>query len=413
MATVTLMNWNVQNYGPTKSGVNYNNYDVVEAIAKEVADAGVDIFCMLEVNTTSNATAAQVCAIMGTALKDYAASQGRQEWKTCVISPNTGKEFYAFFVRDTAFTKPMPVTGPVGTFGPPDYLGPATFWTPVTNAVFTGTTFGGVPANRFPLLVPDRERLSYKGRSLGTPIWPGTRYPVLALFHVPSAAAANQLLPIFACHFSPDADVARNQIATLKYFSVLWKLSAGNGPPVQLQIDPNGTGATATAMNYSITLGDFNVDYVSANGGYAPLEGTGAGQLGATAADLNVNTHLVTYANYTRTMKTTDDLAVNLYDNLFTRVNAATASPVTAAAADVYNVPEDVRNRRLELNASVQHYAELDQRGFQGSNAYQDFVTDYARQIAGDPSHLITVKGSLVGGRLISDHLPVTMQLTI
>ncbi|HEU0016221.1 MAG TPA: hypothetical protein VFQ45_21255 [Longimicrobium sp.] len=412
MATVTLMNWNVQNYGPTKSGRKYNNYDVVKAMAKEVVEAGVDILCLLEVNTTSDATAAQVCAILLRELKAYAAAQGRSEWKTCVISPNTGREYYAFFVRDTAFTIPMPISGQAGSNAVPQVLGGT--YTPLASAIFTGTTAQGVVAGRFPFLLPDRQRTSAKGRALGLATWLDTlRRPVLGLFYVPTAAQGNEILPILACHYSPDADQARSQVAALPYFSLLWGVSPNGGPPVQLTIDPTGQGNAATATSYAVATGDFNVDYQTARDAYDPLVGNDTRELDGNAADANVNTHLVTYAEYSRSMTTTADLAVSLYDNFFTIVDPAATSPVTFATADVYTVPEDVRNRRLALSSSVQHYAELDQRGFQGTNTYQDYVTDYARQIAGDPSHLINVKGSLVGGRLISDHLPVTMQLTV
>ena len=45
--------------------------------------------------------------------------------------------------------------------------------------------------------------------------------------------------------------------------------------------------------------------------------------------------------------------------------------------------------------------------------ALHDLVYDYGRQLSGDPSHIINLTGSLVGGRLISDHLPVVWDITI
>jgi hypothetical protein len=412
MPTVNLLTWNIQNFGPTKSGVYYNNYDIARAIAKEVVDTGADLFCMVELNTTNNATAAQVAGILLDELHDYANDLGRNEWNTCVLSPNTGREFYAFFVRDTAFTIPMPITGAQGVGGVPDVLGNG--FPAITAGEFTGNTAAGVLNQHFPLLVPDLMRYSYGGgRPLGIPNWPAVRLPVLGLFWVPTAAAGSRLLPIWACHFAANVPQASSQISTMRYFSLLWSLNPAGAPPVQLRVDPNAGGAmTVTATNEYVVTGDFNIDYLQQGWLYSALDQNGPRWLDASGW-VNDTTHLVTYANYTRRMTTTSDLAVNAYDNFFTRVNAATASPVTPANPVVYDVPEDVRTRRLRLKASVQHYAELDQRGFQGSNQYQDFVTDYARQIAGDPSHLITVKGTLVGGRLISDHLPIALQITL
>ena len=191
-------------------------------------------------------------------------------------------------------------------------------------------------------------------------------------------------------------------------------MSPNGGPPVQLTVNPTGQGNAATATNYALVTGDFNVDYQVSRSAYDPIVGTDDRELDATTADANVKTHLVTPGDYSpRTMHDTWALAVNLYDNFFTVVNPATVNPVVVATADIWNVPEDVRLRTLALSASVSHYAELDQRGFQSTNAYPDYVKDFTQQLTGDRNNPINVEGALVGGRLISDHLPVTMQLTI
>ena len=72
MPTVTVVNWNIQNYGPTKSGQRFGNRDVVRAIAKVVNDVNADIFVLLEVNTTHVATAQQVSDIMRAELREAA-----------------------------------------------------------------------------------------------------------------------------------------------------------------------------------------------------------------------------------------------------------------------------------------------------------------------------------------------------
>ena len=124
MPTVTVVNWNIQNYGPTKSGVHYGNRDVVRAIAKVVNDVNADIFVLLEVNTTHVATAQQVCDIMRAELRE-ASLNPDTEWRRYVLSPNTGREFYAFFVRDTGMTRPLPIVGPLVGGNVPTILGGA------------------------------------------------------------------------------------------------------------------------------------------------------------------------------------------------------------------------------------------------------------------------------------------------
>ena len=67
--TVKILNWNIQNFGETKCGIKHGNEDVVDAIAQTVVKENVDIFVMLERNTTKQATAKSVADCMRKALK--------------------------------------------------------------------------------------------------------------------------------------------------------------------------------------------------------------------------------------------------------------------------------------------------------------------------------------------------------
>lgn len=408
--TLRIMNWNIQNFGPTKSGVYYNNYDVVLAIAKTVVDADTDIFVMLELNTTKVATASSVAKIMLAALNVYASSLGRTEFKVCVLSPNTGLEFYAFFIRDTAVTAPLPIVGSATTFSPPNVLGddPPT----ITDAYFAASTKTGVLAEWFPLLAPDTNRTSQRKRVLNVPDWPGTRLPVLGLFYVPGASAVNRILPIVACHFSADEIQAGQQIGVLRYFSLLSKLAGTATSPVSLKITPPGSTVRSNfKTNDYVFLGDFNIDYRTNAAAYDTLTGADP-NLGATGW-VGFNTHLMTYKKFKEDRpKSTEALLVNDYDNFFTRVNPGTAAAVTPGNPVWDDIPEAVQKRSLVLSASVDHYQELDQRGF-SSNPYKDIVSNFASQLTGDKSHIINLSGALVGGRLISDHLPVTLDITL
>jgi hypothetical protein len=419
-ATVTIVNWNIQNYGPTKSGQRYGNRDVVKAIAKVVNDVNADIFVLLEVNTTHVATARQVADIMRAELREEALNPDT-EWRRYVLSPNTGVEFYAFFVRDTSYTRPLPIVGPVVAGAVPTILGGA------GQAAVTAAQFDAVPgqnlrASQFPLLSPDRHQYIH-GHQQPVPPWPGVRRPVLGLFWVPTASAANRLLPIVACHFAAQSWLARAQFNNLPYFSLLRALAPAPPPPpppnpppappnpVQLNVRPPGGGWVQHAANYYVLLGDFNVDFLAFPQDYGSIRGTPRPRLGATQF-VNDTTHLVTYYRYSpRDFHTTAELAINAYDDIFCRTTP-TVVGVAGAQAQVMNIPEQVRTRELQLKASVDHYRVLDQRGFT-SDAYNELVYDYARQLAGDWSHVINLTGSLVGGRLISDHLPVVWDITI
>jgi len=417
MPTVTVVNWNIQNYGPTKSGVHYGNRDVVRAIAKVVNDVNADIFVLLEVNTTHVATAQQVCDIMRAELRDQALNPDT-EWRRYVLSPNTGREFYAFFVRDTGMIRPLPIVGPLVGGNVPTILGGA------GQAAVTAAQFDAVPtvnlrASHFPLLAPDLQN-----NHGAIPLWPATRRPVLGLFWVPTASAANRLLPIVACHFAARDYLARAQFRNLRFFSLLQALAAAPPPPpppnpapappnpVLLNVRPTGGGAYVQhAANYYALLGDFNVDFLAFPGSYSSIRGTPRPDLGANQF-VRDTTHLVTYARYSpRDFHTTPELAINAYDDIFGGSSPAVVG-VVGAWSQVKNIPEQIRTRELELNASVRHYEELDQRGFTSAE-YKDMAYDYANQLSGDWSHLINLTGSLVGGRLISDHLPVVWDITI
>lgn len=401
--TVKILNWNIQNFGETKCGIKYGNEDVVEAIAETVVAENVDIFVMLELNTTKQATAKAVAECMRKELKWRA--PGFNDFQTCVLSPNTGLEFYAFFIRDTTVTTPMPITAIKNAAKVPKILG--TGYGGLTDATFTAKTGNKVLSEFFPLIAPDLPMVSQKKRKLGTPDWPATRFPVLGLFWVPGATAANRLLPIVACHFAPNATLAEQQFKTLRYFSLLAELGPAGTAPVALNVDSGG-GAAAHTTNSYVLLGDFNVDYNNNSAAYAAIVGANP-QLNATAW-VNDNTHLVTYKDYSpRDQKTPASLAINNFDRFFTRITGGAGA---AANPICYPIPDRVSRRKLTLNASVDHYAELDQRGFQGGN-YKDIVTDFAQQLTGDSSHIINVRGALVGTRLISDHLPVTLDVTL
>jgi hypothetical protein len=417
MPTVTVVNWNIQNYGPTKSGQRFGNRDVVRAIAKVVNDVNADIFVLLEVNTTHVATAQQVSDIMRAELRE-AALNPDTDWRRYVLSPNTGREFYAFFVRDTGMTRPLPIVGPLVGGNVPTVLGGA------GQAAVAAAQFDAVPtqnlrASHFPLLSPDLQLHHH-----AIPPWPGTRRPVLGLFWVATASAANRLLPIVACHFAPQHWLARAQFNNLKYFSLLQALAPAPPPPpppnpvppppnpLQLNVRPTGVGGFVQhAANYYVLLGDFNEDFLAFPGSYSSIRGTPRPNLGATQF-VRDTTHLVTYRNYSpRDFHTTPELAVNAYDDIFGGA-PPTVVGVVGADAQVKNIPEQIRTRELQLSDSVWHYRELDQRGFD-SNEYNDLVYDYGRQLSGDPSHIINLTGALVGGRLISDHLPVVWDITI
>ncbi len=405
------MNWNIQNFGVTKSGLKYDNYDVVKAIAEVVVWEEVDIFVMLEMNTTDEATARRLASTMLYALRDED-DRGRGYWTSAVISPNTGKEFYGFFIRDVNRTIPIPLDDQHRNdriLGPINKIQDALFYNDPSDYDTLDETF--------PLLDPDVEEISLYGRPLHKyPAWPATRKPVLGLFAVPGAAAGNELLPIVACHFAPDEQEATLQFDRLFYFSILNGLAphAWNAP-VRLNVSFSTPGFRAIAPRYWVVTGDFNVDYNAAS--YQGIVGTNYEELGALAAILpptetTDKTLFMTYQMYNHYKpKSTVALSIRPIDNFFVRNNPAYPASATIRRSSVPNIAEDVRWRVLRLRESVDHYRELDQRGFI-DNPYAQVVANYAQQLTNRETG-INYKGALMGSRLISDHLPTIMELNI
>jgi hypothetical protein len=276
----------------------------------------------------------------------------------------------------------------------------------------------GVLESWFPLLMPDLPHPTTRTLRTRAPKWPGTRRAVLGLFYVRSGKSGS-LLPIVACHYIAEAKRAARQFDVLPDFSILRGLTSGMRPPgqpapkpVRVRVDPDGGGYVSRALNYFVLTGDFNVDYTKRKLLYAPIEKSGMYQLGATSR-IGSNTFLMNYDQYdSRLHKTTAALAIRNYDNFFFRI--APKQPVAAQAAPgrVYDVPELVRNRDVELCESVDRYKELDQRGFHDL-PYEPVVTNFSNQLTGDKSIQINLLGSLMGARLISDHLPTLLTLTV
>src|SRR6266498_2232726 len=83
--TVRILNWNIQNFGKTKAQYS----DIVDGIAKMVvlADPVPDIFVLVELNTSKEATAQELSKRLAVALNAQSIKlKGRDEFKVYVLS---------------------------------------------------------------------------------------------------------------------------------------------------------------------------------------------------------------------------------------------------------------------------------------------------------------------------------------
>lgn len=416
---VTILNWNIQNFGKTKAQYS----DIVNGIASMVVRANPipDIFILVELNTTKDATAQSLAKRLAKALNAQSlAINHRDEFQVYVLSPNTGVEFYAFFIRDATLTKPLI---PVDTATNQIPLGIGSgYKDTLTSVVFKEKTIvGGMQLiDGFCLYAPDILTTVQKGvkKVKVLPAWPATRLQVLGMFW---CATANRLLPIMACHYAAKHSMARRQFNYLKYFSLLDGMapsagagSAPKGIPI-VKVQMLGAGVVNVTPGTYVLTGDFNLDYTDPGerGAYTVIEGTAKPYLAATVENTADDTLLMTYGVFKSSRpKNPDQLPNRDYDNFCLRVSPTAGFTVTRYDLSIYLTPAEIQQRGIKLQQSVGAYAKLDKRGFI-SNQYNDMATDFAKQIAGDKSHIINIAGSLVGGRLVSDHLPVSVSYTI
>jgi hypothetical protein len=436
---VKIMTWNIQNFGKTKGQFN----DILMAISDVILYDMPDIVVVLEVNTTKQEMARELAHHLGWLL--HQSVQGNL-YSTVVLSPNTEREFYAFFVRDSTRTIPLlPVTAaglPVTVTGSPNPASPNR--PDIENVYFTAPQPWRTPELRvlegFSLMSPDLPRENYHGytRSASQPVW-NSRLPVLGMFWCPDGSPGNQLLPIVACHFVPNDTAANQQFKTAQSFKLLrgiapqpqpgQNLGALAMPPLQVWVQPlNTLPPTRQTVNFYVLTGDFNIDYHTQREGYRPLWGNVYPELGADALNplladllpanfLAHNTHLIDYRTLTTHPKNTaEELAIKNFDNFFLRINPAiNVSATVQESALVITVPGYVQDGDVILNQSLSHYGELDQRGFSSDDTLA-YGVDYFRQLftyTYRQRQPITTAAALVGARVLSDHLPVICTISV
>lgn len=403
MPSIRLMTWNIEKLGRTK--IQFD--DILSSIGEVVAAMNVDVLIVQEINTTQDMHASVVATILAHELAQAhgrlaqpPAIQGTGPFQSWVLSPNTQFEFYGFFFRDTAVVAPAPATGPAPL--------PATV-RDLTTLQFT-TQNGAAPQNgHFPLLRPDLARANQHHVAP----WLGARLPCFALLDVPGAQAANRYLGVLNCHLKPDGVIAPAQIGALPAMSVL--NGVATGAPLSLNV--NGG---PQAINQVAVVGDFNVDHPDP--AYQPLTSPAVARstLGFSTSAAGAKSHLHTLAEYRRARPRggTRGAASHAYDDFFldggfTHAANPGANARACLGTQVVDVVEMIRGRDLLLTHSVDHYAELDKRGFQDSaNDYLHPREDFRGQLL-DVGRTVSVYSALLGTRLISDHLPVVVQLQL
>ncbi|HEU4556892.1 MAG TPA: endonuclease/exonuclease/phosphatase family protein [Longimicrobium sp.] len=484
MPQLRIMTWNIRNLGPTK----LQHDDIMAAIARVVVQERPDIFVVLEINTTKDPTAEAIGAVMQAELQKAEAAlaqnnnvpqqnnapqnnnnnnavqnnnnggnnannafpNGRSAWDTYAISPNTGLEFYGFFIRDTRVVQPVPLTAAVPVLN-------------TNNGTAVGArafaTFAGPGPCVLPLIRPNltKEGQNHEAR------WTGARLPVFGLFNV--AGAQDPYLPILAGHFAANQAQAERQMNLLAAFDVINDICVANAnTPARPTVDAKANHK----FGHLIVTGDFNVDFDPADypnrtaikkpkrwgsdftsdgesdDSDPDFDGSGIVYDDETDDDNNNNnanpkkrrfyyggllhdpkptwalglkavivhkTHLMKPGKLLklgREVKGTVQLASRCFDNFF-------VSPsVTASNSGVVDVPGQFKATRkpLRLNGSVQYYADWGMKDLKWKE-YEVPGKDVVMQLLSKSGEGVSLMAALTGTALISDHLPVVMDFTI
>jgi len=400
-----IMNWNIQNLGRNKV-LQGDTDDMLTNIAQTVISANVDIFIVLEVNTTDNATAEQIVRTLRMKLRTLAGAANPTHYRTYILAPNTGLEFYAFFIKDDTTAIPLTLTGGVAT--DVQDLNACTF------SRFTASTDITNSTDYFPLIAPE---LGARDASRHPRHWTGTRCPCMGLFQV-TIGAAPHTLAIFCCHFSAKENQAVDQIRALRNFNLLHSILTPPALNLNIQL-PGAAAPAATAIGSAIITGDFNVDYITNAAGYAPITnapGLAVPGIGFVPLITNIKTHLITIGNFNDLSrpKYTADLRSYCYDNFFVSPNIAPS--INPGQTDVIDIPMLVRGKVISYRESLEKYAQKNStirtsegarvKGVKGikpepyeRNAYTS-LNKYSSP---------RLRDCLIGARLISDHLPVVI----
>lgn len=341
MPQLKIMNWNIQNFGESKT----EKASVLDMIAGIVVGNQIDIFIVLELNTANAGTVTETLTTLAQILNDRAG--GGTLYTTIILSPGTGVEFYGFIVRDTAAVQPVTLTG--GSLSPEADLGARTFT--VRNGASTVTNLG-TGSDYFPLIVP-----AYVMPNQHNPAqWPGPRKPCMALFKITFPGNNPQYVPIIAAHTRPGlmGQSPAWQIATVPFtYAVYRSAQRANPAPPPAVVGPDLTldvGGPRAVGNVIVT-GDFNVDYgdVRQRGYYNPLINTGTAANDFTVVNTALGTHLKTLDEY----RGDNQFANANFDNFFIRGAQLTGN---LHGVSVVDLPALFRDGALDGQTLARYY---------------------------------------------------------
>jgi hypothetical protein len=266
---VRILNWNIQQFGPTKVAVP----GMLAALGRVIAGAQADAVIITEV---SAGTALVNMAALAGAANAVAGGALYTAWATSFA---TGGECYGVIIRDIDTVRPIVVAaGPNGDS-----------WNALTNlernrfTTWPGTfaalpVAGALPAApQLPLVdvfasTPPvgRRRRFFPGATLangGYALGRGFRLPCLIMLSVLNGAGGPpHLIPVLVCHLGAvrgGANVlARGQIAQYKDTDIAQRFNSGE------YIDLDGA---AVGVQELVITGDFNVNFLqnTAGGGLA------------------------------------------------------------------------------------------------------------------------------------------------
>lgn len=462
MTTIKVMNWNLERFGGGRAQIA----DLTSLIATILVEEEIDLFVGLEIAGVTGQLAMEMIAEGCRALAIADKQTNATGLYRCIqLAETTGGETYGFLVRDLSKLRPC---APAVGQGADDSLGCQqlplrSMWD------IAWTTFGGVadwtnksnldtteiliPA---PLAAPfvqvkrtessNADWVNFQGQSMangGTALGNGSRQPCVAMFAMQTSAGGTAYMAVVALHSG--ATRSASNILGANQFRQLTLLDVCQSYGVQAQTNPAVTGRAASqgyidgnwvAPANLLVLGDFNMNFadtekkkgktydayqmVSPDTWNAPGTESGAPGNAGTAPKnapstvktcptvrfepdakfpMYLKTGIYNEMTHLTPVDEFDPNKENIFngclDNIFFGGTATYNQP-----AAIIPIPARIQDRTYIIAELAQYYAVLGVRHADVESLWEANMT-------------INNLDALTGARLISDHLPVVLQLAV
>jgi hypothetical protein len=260
MPNIRIMNWNVEKLSRDK----INTGNMAAALTEVIVRQRVDILFIAELAISDSD---YILHILMATLNQRAVALGfgqPNDYTTAVMSSETGKERYGFILKDPAVTDPIFTAA----IFPIKDMTTESFQSMSRLGLAAGTAAAPVILpHEFPLLSLHASPAPPLDRGRAEVPWPGLppsqggfsqgrgfRRLSLCMFRLPTSATT-PVIAIVPCHYGADESIASAQVKMLRYLHISQIYGNINGSHIDLD-------GAAVRVEDLIFTGDFNLDFL-------------------------------------------------------------------------------------------------------------------------------------------------------